>query len=105
MTALDWEDVPGQEALFGEAPEPVEPLSAGARLTKRQHDLVASGVHPLTKTAARPDLGTCGTCVHRVMQHGGASNYPKCDLSPMSRSAASDIRAWWPACDRWEAQP
>lgn len=44
---------------------------------------------------------TCGSCVHRVLTGHHNRTYPKCDLTAMSFSAASDCRAWWPACPKW----
>lgn len=78
-------------------------LSYGRRLTLRQRADVERGVHPLTKTPARPDLGTCGDCCHRRSERKGDGRYPKCDLGPRTHGPATDVRAWWPACDRFEA--
>jgi hypothetical protein len=79
------------------------------------------------------DYPRCGTCRFRTNVGGHARSFPKCvigysvrDLTPaeiaenagtiyqhatrkvtegprMSSSAASDVRAWWPGCDQWEA--
>lgn len=83
-------------------PEPVEPMSPGRRLTARQHADITRGVHPLMHGPLHTDGSlTCGTCVHRI--NGGLrGSYPKCDLTTMSHSAASDVRAFWPACPKWE---
>lgn len=95
-------------ALFEMEPTPVPlaGLSAGAKITARQHAAVAAGLHPLTKTTARPDFGTCGGCALRSTAYG----YPKCtlgaklDVRPyragpyMTHGQATDCRAWWPAC-------
>lgn len=65
--------------------------------------LVSEGWHPLMRTRARPDLGTCGGCVHRVVRNAGTSRpFPKCDVSRQTRGEQTDVRAWWPACDRFE---
>lgn len=89
-------------------PSPLSGLSADARRTARQHASVAAGIHPLTKTKARPDLGTCGSCALRSLEFG---RFPKCTLGAqlkthpykagpyMTHGAATDCRAWWPACD------
>jgi hypothetical protein len=84
-------------------PDPPPRPSAGARLTARLNALAARGVQPLTREPARPDLGTCGTCVHRVTSGRG---YPKCDHpdTPTTSGPATDVRAKWPACHRWEAR-
>ena len=75
-------------------------LSAGARLTARQRRMVNEGVQPLTREPARPDLGTCGTCVHRQV-----AKYPKCTHpdTPLTSGPATDVRAYWPACHRHQA--
>lgn len=92
-------------------PDPVEKLSAGRRLTIRQREAVEAGIHPLTKDRTRPDLGTCGDCRFRSTNY----SYPKCTYgmtySPsgvprggiyMTHGPATDCRAWWPACKRFE---
>lgn len=93
--------------------------SDGARRTERQAVLIALGQHPLMtgpihpeadRSAHRTDGKTlpfrCGSCVHRITVHrGGKMNLPKCDLTTMSCSEASDVRAWWPACPRYEPNP
>lgn len=82
--------------------EPVEQLSADRRRTIRQKADVERGIHPLTRGKARPDLGTCGDCAHRLASE---RRYPKCELGPNTRGAFTDVRAWWPACHRFEAKP
>lgn len=93
--------VPGQLELF-DGPSPAK-QSSDRRRVERQRAAVARGVHPLTGGRARPELGTCGTCVHRVLVGGHAKAYPKCELGPRSSGAATDVRRWWPACSRWGA--
>lgn len=102
------------------APPPgVDPtLSAGQRLTQRQTADVRAGRHPLTGGRLHPDAArdaskddarslpfTCGTCVHREIHTHNNGRYPKC-IHPQagrdSRSAASDVRAWWPACGQYQ---
>lgn len=69
--------------------------------TVRARQLVSEGIHPLTRDRARPDLGTCGGCAHRfTVDH--ARSYPKCALGPRTGGEQTDIRAWWPACSRFE---
>jgi len=57
---------------------------------------------------------TCGSCAFRVLIDWHNRSYPKCvqglvdgeplDYSPrVSHGTASDVRAWWPACDDYEA--
>lgn len=43
---------------------------------------------------------TCKGCVFLV-KRGKASLYFKCALTKMTRGAATDWRAGWPACGRW----
>jgi hypothetical protein len=81
-------------------PAPVEKLSAGRRLTLRQKADVEAGRHPLTGSPVLPGH-TCGTCIYRVQSIHG---YPKCDAYGeryWTASARTDVRAWWPACERW----
>jgi hypothetical protein len=114
MTAPDDDvvHVLGQLGLFAEpapqlpgtpatAPD-TGPLSADRRRTARQRQLVADGWHPLTRDRARPDLGTCGDCVHRQAGGRAGRSFPKCDLGPVSKGPGTDVRAHWPACSRWE---
>lgn len=99
------------------APELIElaGMSAGRRLTNRQTRDVKAGRHPLTggnlhehaDTTAHPGDPTglsfrCGYCTHRVLMHWKDDHYPKCDLSTITHGQATDVRAWWPACPKWE---
>lgn len=104
---------PDLPALPPAPPPIVDTRSAGVRLTDRQRALVAAGVHPLTRERTRPDLGTCGDCALRVLVLGHTRTYPKCvrglpdgrpltDAPYASRGAATDVRAWWPACPSHE---
>jgi len=127
------------ETLFpGYEPEEREPrpsedmtLSAGRRLTLRQAEMVADGIHPLTRgplhplaslnrdaSAPKGDPFTCGSCYFRKVAQYHDRAYPKCCLPGpntgqvktygsvtvtvgyprATHSAASDVRAWWPAC-------
>lgn len=70
--------------------------------TVRARALVSAGVHPLTRGKARPDLGTCGECAHRVLTTYHARAWPKCEVGPRTHGEQTDVRAWWPACDRFE---
>jgi hypothetical protein len=64
--------------------------------------LVAAGIHPLTRGPARPDLGTCGDCRFRVLVDYHARKWPKCERGPRTHGEQTDVRAWWPACPRFE---
>lgn len=89
--------------------------STGQRMTERQAQDVKAGRHPLTggplhgqaDTTARKGDPTglsyrCGSCVHRIVSNHRNGTYPKCDLSTITHGQATDVRAWWPACPRWE---
>jgi hypothetical protein len=66
-------------------PVPAEKLSAGRRLTARQHVQLAAGIHPLTRGPLHPDAAPaeprdapglrCGACAHRVL--AGRRGFPK----------------------------
>jgi len=111
--------------LFGDPvveppPPPVDDRSAGVRRTARQLEAIRNGQHPLAgmgplhpdadRSASRDDGPNlplrCGSCVHR-MQGGGPSSrtFPKCDVGPRSHSEATDVRAWWPACNAYQPNP
>jgi hypothetical protein len=93
--------------LVGIGMPPAEQLSAGRRLTIRQHADIEAGRHPLTRDPVNSNGETCGTCVFR---HPG--RFPKCWWRPgetgprpfISHGLATDCRASWPACKRWEAK-
>lgn len=104
-------------------------LSADRRRTLRQAEQIARGVHPLTggpihllaSLDATPDDGKhepyrCGSCRFRQVLRYHNRRYPKCtrdlwhgdndmaitDSPRISHSAATDVRAWWPACNGYE---
>ena len=90
-------------------------LSADQRRTLRQRRDIEQGRHPLAGAplheqaptdVAPGDRGrpfTCGTCSHR--SSGSRYRWPKCDIGPQSRGAATDVRAWWPACIHYDDTP
>ena len=94
-----------QRAL--EAAEAEAELSAGRRLTLRQKRDVEAGRHPLANGAYYPDRCTCGDCRFRRLEEYHNRTYPKCAAPGVrnANSAATDVRAWWPACSKWEAKP
>lgn len=117
-------DDPDQLEMFpGLEPVEVIPeseLSADQRRTIRQARMLAMGVHPLSSVtrsslllhddAAREKHGAglrCGGCRFRQTVRYRDKSYPKCARSAelMSRSAASDVRAWWGACRHFEPRP
>lgn len=112
--------------LFGEEvqPERVDRTfgsagrSNGQRRTEKREEMIALGYHPLMlgpihseadRSAHRLDgVGLpfrCGSCAHRVTVHRGGKHVPKCDLTTMSHSEASDVRSWWPCCPSYEPIP
>jgi hypothetical protein len=76
---------------------------------------MAVGMHPLAKLvrglklhpeAAPPQDRSapglrCGNCARTLRQGMTTRPYLKCELYP-SRSEASDIRNWWPACSEFK---
>lgn len=111
-------------ALVVTPPEP-EHLSADRRRTLRQAQAVASGVHPLglvfswvrmhpdadrvASVDDRKDLPLrCGSCCFRQLSSHHNRNHAKCTEgwpARASHSAATDVRAWWPACTDYVAVP
>ncbi len=49
----------------------------------------------------RKDGHCCGTCKHLYRKHFD-NTYLKCDLTVDTHGPASDWRAKWDACGRWE---
>ena len=97
-----WTEVPlfELEPLIEAVPVDVT-LSAGARRTRRQHELLAAGVHPATGKRIVAELGTCAHCAHlRKVTPGNRTVY-KCPHHRLgcSHSEASDMRVSWPACE------
>lgn len=87
--------------LFDPGPgTPVEVLSADARRTAGQRAYLDAGMHPVTRGAARPDLGICGTCAHHVVHGHNRRRYHKCELRPVTSGPGTDIRLSWPACEK-----
>ncbi len=58
---------------------------------------VLRGRHPMGFELAT-GRDTCSTCAHLVRK----SVYLKCAMTKMTSGAATDIRAKWPACVKWE---
>lgn len=90
-------------------------LSAGRRRTMRQLAMLTAGRHPFggrvhPEAAPVDDRSApgrrCGNCSHRVLVNGGQRDFPKCllgataggDAPRLTHGAATDVRAWWPAC-------
>ncbi|MFC4062807.1 hypothetical protein ACFOWE_31335 [Planomonospora corallina] len=100
------------------APPPEPEESAGARRTCRQAEALACGRHPLTggrlhaEAAPHDDRSAagrrCGTCRWRQPVRGGARSYAKClrgNGTRVTHGAATDVRAWWPACPDHSPDP
>jgi hypothetical protein len=49
-----------------------------------------------------PDGKRCGTCSHIWARGDVAGTYLKCDLRLSTSGAATDHRARWPACAKYE---
>ena len=124
-TTCPAEDAPLFPGYEPEVMEPAPPLSADRRRTLRQAAKVAAGIHPLTggplhelasrhrdADAPRDDPFTCGSCRFREVLRYHGKSYPKCTNAgtqsaeqyerfgppKVTHSAATDVRAWWPAC-------
>lgn len=115
------------------APEPEPKLGADARRTLRQAAALARGRHPLGLGVApirlHPDAPPaddrkapgprCGDCLFiGAITSNGNKYYLKCTRGRSgeigtpsfkrgpweTHGAATDLRAWWPGCERWEAR-
>ena len=89
--------LPGFETEGGATPR----LGRAAGLTARRARLVANGYHPLNQRKLRAEGGTCGDCA-RLVSRSYDKTYHKCDLGPISRGEATDVRLRWPACVLYE---
>lgn len=111
---------PGYEPAVRELRPSEEPgLSADRSRTLRQAEKIADGIHPLTggplhdlasrhrdASAPKDDPFTCGSCYFRESLRWHNGTYAKCSLGTttekagpyLTHSAATDVRAWWPAC-------
>lgn len=80
-------------------PPPPDTRSYTERLTARNRDLLAAGVHPATRRGLLDGDATCATCAHHVVVHVNR-RFHKCEKHRLgvSASEASDIRVSWPAC-------
>jgi len=79
------------------------PTQAQRAQTGRYHPMG----HRMPVLCERAAGETCGGCAHliRSESHSGAKVWLKCGLAPRSGGRATDTRARWPACQRWEERP
>ena len=85
---------------------PVEDPNPGMNRTQKViRANLARGIHPVGGLVQPDRQETCGSCVHRFIRSYRNKRYPKCDISHVSHGVGTDVRAWWPACTRWEAKP
>lgn len=108
------------DSLFPDLPPGQDPPAGRTvRLRERQEALIEAGYHPLSLVmgrghplrlhpAAAPGGdrsapgGRCGSCSRRFLARRTRA-YPKCEIAP-TRSEASDVRAWWPACVHYKPE-
>lgn len=115
------------DALFSDdglriVPEAREEMTVGERLRIRQAARIRAGMHPLSiggslirlhpdapREAHKDDGGTyprCGSCLYRRLIDHHNRTWSKCTFGTTltsvwpraTHSAATDVRAWWPAC-------
>jgi len=98
---------------------PPRRFGADVRRTERQRQIVLDGMHPLTGGRLHPDAPRdatdahaaglrCGSCAHRVLRSAGGKAWPKCRAYHgryLTNGAATDVRAWWPACPAYDRRP
>lgn len=102
--------------LWGEIEEPPVPvppkpvLTYQERLTQqreRAKELARQrkeAGNPLrAKYGAGPEGQTCKGCVHLLKIHYHDQRYLKCDMRRLTHGSASDHRARWLACGKFEA--
>jgi hypothetical protein len=102
--------LPPGSVVVPSPPPAADPVSAGRKLTAKQKTGLRRGKHPLggrlhSEAAPANDRAApgrrCGNCRHRNPA-AGSRGYPKCMISVITSGAATDCRAWWPACTRYE---
>lgn len=85
---------------------PSDGESATQKVTRRNRQRLAAGIHPATGRTLFVGTGeTCGECQFaRCFAGSGRRRYWKCEKHRlgMSNSMASDIRVSWPACALFE---
>lgn len=96
VTEVPLAPVPADEATR------IGPPSYGRRLTEKLRATAELGINPLVNTRG-PEGQTCGDCAHRQVLRYHDGSYPKCDLGPATHGPKTDVRRYWPACHRFEA--
>jgi hypothetical protein len=127
LLPLDWpepEPQPQEERL---SPDRRRTLRQRDAIARGVHPLNGFPLHAWADSSAQPGERTapftCGSCRFRVLVGWHRKTYPKCvwDASRVdqdagdfeartldearfiSHSTATDVRAWWPACVKYEA--
>ncbi len=91
----------------------LESLGRDARRTRNQADLIARRINPGTRLPLHSEAATgrtgdglrCADCAHLYRTGAGNSEFLKCEQAGVYNSRGSwgpDMRAWWPACNRYE---
>jgi hypothetical protein len=96
--------------LFGLNTEPTAKPTTDQARALRQAARMGHGLHPLgsplhaqaatTDDRKAPGL-RCDGCIHVLATR---RRYLKCDAHTITHGPGTDLRLWWPACDRWEAK-
>lgn len=82
-------------------PDQARALRQAARIERGMHPL-GSRLH-IDAAELRTGKGLrCRSRVHVVAQGGTSGRYLKCDAHTVTRGPGTDLRMWWPACERHE---
>ena len=87
---------------FGPPAQPLPSWYRPSKDRKTQNHNVARGLHPMGLALHPDESKRCGGCAHVVTQGWTAGKYLKCDAARITRGPATDIRAKWRACEKWE---
>ena len=79
------------------------PWFVPSKMTTALNARVARGLHPFGLELG-PEASTCGSCVHLARREFSKS-YLKCAIARQTRGPATDVRAKWRGCSKWEARP
>lgn len=98
-------------AIVAQAAEPAAKLKPDQARALRQAAAMQRGMHPLG-SKLHPDAADgrtgeglrCRGCVHVTTQGYTSGRYLKCDAHTITRGPGTDLRLWWPACERYEAK-